>query len=907
TPDVEALAAKVLHLGDSPGPYDDVRHAELVWTITAAAAAGRNVHNPIALAAYHLQLNDMLSPDTLIKTPDSEARGRDWTRKRSTKPLETAYYLTSPDGTLGADLGARTPKYTPWNVRSLGEIPGEALPFFVVADGGPDHIDMPWPDGTTRPVPAEEIAELLVHDTWLNIRAANISVALLVRGADTGSSAMSMGLTRREATARSVFALTVPFDIHDDPATGTRVIVVTADPGQKRHWVHDRPPRLRPRTAAAGQASAAPTTNAPADTGTPTAHTPSDSSSADVDAGSTIDDSAPADLVTNGPSDTAVPTSALITNAGPDQNAPSGSAAQAVTGAGAGALGTVGSALGAALPQALPARSQVTFARDSSVLDERQRDRVADLAHQLIEVGTRDALADISLPRMAVTGHSGGAASARGRGGRGVSDRARGRVDSVAGALRDNVRAFLRRAHQDAPPGARLPDRTDFAISTDVRDVRSGGRDRPERVTVEVTRSRYSEAVERLDALRRADSDPAVSGGLFAPEPLVRRVLHLGADDHVGSGQRRELYALVNEAMAAGRANSLAELGVYHLAKHGALSSGNRISSPSGRRVGRDLTGKPVSKLETRSYTLQAEGGPPGRPIDGLWHRKAGAKPPYVVVAEGGHDHVMVSLSGGSPRRVPMDEFIGLLALDPDLAGLPADVPVVLVIPGAGAQGLELPRGAAAKLGKTVWAHSGAVGTQTDPKTGVSQIVVTDPRKSRKPLGDWFPGRPGDLRPEDLEAAKDGFVRTTDGTLIPDSSIKTATLALDGDTHGRASFTDADLASREEAFRHLPQAKKFLTRDPVTDQQVGSAQDVPWAGLKAYFSTGHALPMRFIVEDLESRSWWVDGDEYGRYLTRRPSVRRLAPEDVIVGMSCFADAVADGFPDAGDLGRDTSA
>ncbi|WP_280888830.1 lonely Cys domain-containing protein [Streptomyces sp. LBL] len=910
---MEALAAKVLHLGDSPGPYDDVRHAELVWLIAAASAAGRNVHNPIALAAFHMELNGMLSPDTLIKTPGSAARGRDWTRKRSTMPLETAYYLRSPDGTLEAASGADASQYTPWNPEKADQVPGGAVPYFVLADGGPDHIDMPWPDGSTRRIPPEEIAELLTRDSWLNVRDADNPIAMVVSNAATGSRGMSKAPARREATARIVFSPTVPAGLHDDPVNGKRVIVVTAGPGQHLDWLRNRPPRLRPSAttpqtsdaASAGLITNEPAVtdaavngpavtdapaavNGPAVTDAPTAHVRSDSSSDSIDAVSTTDDSGPADLVTNGtPGRLPDPSADLVMNAGPGQHAPSGSTSQAGTGPWAGPSGTASLTPGTTPLEILPSRSAVIFAEGSSGLDPAESAHVVDLGRRMANAGLRDVLAGLSLFRAKVIVRGGGAEA---------------RANAVIGALQGTMRTFLTRAQRDVRLGGRTVDARDFAITADVRDGRSDGADQRNQVTVEVTRPGFSEAVERLDVLRRADSDPAVREGLFDPDLLVRRILHLSANDPVGSGQRRELYAIVNEAMAAGRANSLTELGLYYLVKRGAFTSATRILSKDGKPTGVNWTGSPVKDVETRAYHVREEPDPaqPQRklqqqPNAAPWRPKPSLPSPYVVVAEGGHDHVMMALPGfSSPRRVPMDEFIALMAMDRSLTGLPANVPLLLVIPGAGAQGLELPRKAAMKLGRTVWAHTRVV--KALPTSGLhSEIVVADRRRAKQPVGHWIGARPGDLREEDLEAAKGGSVRTITGEVIPDSEIETTTLALDGNTHGRVAFDDADLTMRE-SYRHLPQITKFVTADPLTMTPVSAPEDVPWLGRKAYFDSTHGIANAISARVRGGRKVLLDGTQHGAFLKRRPSIRRLTPEDVIVTMVCWADAQADGFP-----------
>ncbi len=86
---------------------------------------------------------------------------------------------------------------------------------------------------------------------------------------------------------------------------------------------------------------------------------------------------------------------------------------------------------------------------------------------------------------------------------------------------------------------------------------------------------------------------------------------------------------------------------------------------------------------------------------------EAGPAPYVVLAAEGGHDRVVVLDGDGTPHRVTTEVFAELLALETLLAGLPDGNPVVLLVPEAGARGLDLPRAVADRTGRTTWATSG--------------------------------------------------------------------------------------------------------------------------------------------------------------------------------------------------------
>lgn len=99
-PDQDALAVKALHLADPTSPVDQPRREELFWLATAAAAAGRDVRAPAALAAFHLEQNGALSPGTQIRSADGRVLGRNWSGTPLTAPLAVDRYVMSPDGSL---------------------------------------------------------------------------------------------------------------------------------------------------------------------------------------------------------------------------------------------------------------------------------------------------------------------------------------------------------------------------------------------------------------------------------------------------------------------------------------------------------------------------------------------------------------------------------------------------------------------------------------------------------------------------------------------------------------------------------------------------------------------------------------------------------------------------------------
>ncbi|MEI5033223.1 lonely Cys domain-containing protein [Streptomyces sp. S1A(2023)] len=296
--------------------------------------------------------------------------------------------------------------------------------------------------------------------------------------------------------------------------------------------------------------------------------------------------------------------------------------------------------------------------------------------------------------------------------------------------------------------------------------------------------------LERLTLREEPGSAPDI-------DALTRRVLHLPADAEVSAEHRAQLLVTVENAMAAGWSSSVDALGAYHLAAGGTLDHGRHITAANGAHQGLNLTGRPVGPVDTTQVWQRRENQFQG-PLEPLWDADTGA---YVVVADGGHDHVVLPRGQGH-IRVPWQEFVELVARDPGIAGLPAGTPVVLVLAHGGDQGLALPRTLAFRTGRDgVWAHSGQVGLVTDPTTGVERIVVENRRSEGRPLGGWFSSDADDLGPDGV--AGTGFVTTLDGTILPDAAIKTRTIGDDGRSFGRVTMSDPDLVTNEPMLEAL--------------------------------------------------------------------------------------------------------
>ncbi|MGW4240863.1 lonely Cys domain-containing protein, partial [Streptomyces sp. NPDC004749] len=447
-------------------------------------------------------------------------------------------------------------------------------------------------------------------------------------------------------------------------------------------------------------------------------------------------------------------------------------------------------------------------------------------------------------------------------------------MDAVSGLFSD----YLTRALEDLGAG-------DFADSFGITvRVGSGGSGR---VTAEVVSPQYSGAVAELERLRLLENP----GGVFDVDGLARRILHLGDGAVVDANSRAVLFALVENAMAAGWSSSLDALGSYHLAAQGLLNHERHIVLGDGSYQGLNLTGQPVGVVDT-SQVWQRRNGQFQGPLEPMWDNNSGA---YVVVANGGHDHVLIPWGQGE-LRVPWQEFVELVARDPGVAGLPAGTPVVLVLNQGGDQGLAMPRSLAFRAGRDgIWAHSGLVSLVHDAASGLSRIVIENQRAQGIPLGGWFGSDANDLGPSGVP--DEGFVTALDGTVLPDSSIKTRTIAEDGRSFGRVTMSDPDLVINEPVLEALDEVSGFSQFDPVTSREIGAAEPLLAAGRPVYHFSQHGVPMRGVMEVTDGRPpVEVGGEETGRFITRRPSMRKLGGNAVIDLGACWADALAEDLP-----------
>lgn len=236
-PDPDALTTKALHLTTGEDPRDETLRTELLRTAATAAALGRDAYDPTALAAYDLERHGALDDRTLITSVNGASTGRSWTGRPTPSRMWADRYAISPDGGLSNSHGA----LAPWYRKGAGKSAHPGGYVLDLSGTTPGQADMPWPDGTTRPVPYDEIAELLSHDPVL--AQLDQDVAVVPVGAGAGDTALAEAIAARTGAARTVWLPTRPLRLLDRrPAVNESLLVLTSPQDDAVNWSETRPP-----------------------------------------------------------------------------------------------------------------------------------------------------------------------------------------------------------------------------------------------------------------------------------------------------------------------------------------------------------------------------------------------------------------------------------------------------------------------------------------------------------------------------------------------------------------------------------------------------------------------------------------------------------------------------------------
>ncbi|NJQ03975.1 hypothetical protein HCK00_26585, partial [Streptomyces sp. PLAI1-29] len=287
----------------------------------------------------------------------------------------------------------------------------------------------------------------------------------------------------------------------------------------------------------------------------------------------------------------------------------------------------------------------------------------------------------------------------------------------------------------------------------------------------------------------------------------------------------------------------------------GLLAAGTLLTSASGGSRGRNWTGEKVRQVRLGRVRVFEE-----RPGVALREVSEGAAPwgdaAWVVWAGGDASGVR----GPDGRVLSAEQVAAELAADPELAKLPKDVPVVLVVPeAANSLHLGLLRAVANRLGRTVWAPSGEgrLVRRAKQRDHVLALVDTDPER---PVGAWVPFQPTSSAGP-VVSVVDRSWTGLDGTVFRDSGVGSRPLVSDrGERFGRMSHAD-DARVREELLRSYHHAS-VLTHmmptggKPVVISEEARADSGP-DGPAVYTFVAHGVPGAVEIGLGVGRSVWL--------------------------------------------------
>ncbi|WP_307825443.1 lonely Cys domain-containing protein, partial [Streptomyces sp. MBT55] len=288
----------------------------------------------------------------------------------------------------------------------------------------------------------------------------------------------------------------------------------------------------------------------------------------------------------------------------------------------------------------------------------------------------------------------------------------------------------------------------------------------------------------------------------------------------------------------------------------------------AGKALGRDLTGAWIDRVRTDRVREVVDGQAASEPDE---------------PAPWGSEAYLVGDRSLDAQGLTPEAFAEKLAADPELAALPPHVPVVLAIPYAGAQYLDLVRAVAGRLGRRVWAPSGDGRLRHDSElqARVPTMTVHDPAGWH---GDWVPFDP----PAAPAPYEDRQWTSVDGRTFRDSDVATLPLVFDRRVrHGRVSIGD-DLDLREQRLRglfHLRQRIHYVATT-LGDQVVSTEPYTLDPAVYTY--SGHGSPGTLDIVLRDGSTVMLTAADGGRYIGGLREVRELPPGHRIGLQVCYA-------------------
>ncbi|MGV9935202.1 WXG100-like domain-containing protein [Streptomyces olivaceoviridis] len=447
---------------------------------------------------------------------------------------------------------------------------------------------------------------------------------------------------------------------------------------------------------------------------------------------------------------------------------------------------------------------------------------------------------------------------------------AEARVEQAERALSRVRDAEVARQRAEADRAAGEQAQRDAAVDRARREAGQRGRE------VETARRDAEVAGQRAEAERtRRETRDAEAGRQRAE-----------ADRAAGEQARRD--AAVDRARReAGQRLTAAEPGDRaanqraHVPESSVWSPPAIVAHGSGRPVGVDLRPReersqnPALELNTQRQAIHGTGDVKFYKKDFPWGT---AVDPFYVLVNGSPKSVTVATAGGA-ERLSAHAFAKFLAALPNLPE-DRDAPIVLLLSGAGARGLELPRLIAHHTGRTVWSFTSVLSLEAKWQEGgmATFITVKRPKVGPEPSGWWIASRPEDIGPDPAAVV----------TMDPDPLGDIHHFAIvdaQGRPVGRIAHTSADLVAREEGLTRVSAAETYSLRTPEGTRGTWARQ-LPWRldypNTTPYFFSAHGGAHHISLALSDGGKRKTTGAELAAFLRRRPSFNRRKDAPIVL-------------------------
>ncbi|MEU1091616.1 hypothetical protein ABZ401_33270, partial [Streptomyces sp. NPDC005892] len=313
----------------------------------------------------------------------------------------------------------------------------------------------------------------------------------------------------------------------------------------------------------------------------------------------------------------------------------------------------------------------------------------------------------------------------------------------------------------------------------------------------------------------------------------------------------------------------------------------------------RDFTsGRAVTQVSAvpRTYRLlerptgldgSEEYAPVGNPLGLTWQS---AYAVHARLAPGRPDRIEVfDQEADQATELTFAEFASLLASDPYLARVHAELPVAVLVPDALSRGLDLLRAVRDASGRPVWGHTGRAVLFEETPGGAPGIGVL--RDEGRATGQWLhlPADPPGQEPEPPEP-----LWTVDGELVDAADLVLRPFAhLDGPVAGHRSTTERERGGSRAEWLHAATdagESAHYWKPPGDGVPTGSASGAR-SGPSPWFLQAYGRPGAVTLLASDGRTVRFSGERAGRLVGQRRSFAELvAPDRPVVVLSGRAAA-----------------